>query len=206
MYIPADFAETDTAKLHDLIEQFSFGLLVTVADGAPFASHLPFMLDREHGANGTLVAHMARANPQWENFAAGGEALAIFQGPHAYISPSWYEAGDQIVPTWNYAVVHAYGVPDTYDDPAHVRTVLDRLTGTHERAFAAPWRLDSQDEKFLAAMEKGLVAFEIPIARLEGKFKLSQNRPAGDRPGIVSALRATDEAGALEIASLMERD
>ena len=135
MYIPAAFAETDLTRLHDFIEQNSFGLLVSQVDGLPFASHLPFLLERTAGPHGTLVGHMARANPQWRE-AGGQTALAIFSGPHAYISPTWYEA-EQVVPTWNYTAVHAYGrVQIIEDEDALLEIVQEVRAGL--RAGHAP--------------------------------------------------------------------
>ena len=202
MYVPSHFAEDDPAILHGLIRDYSFGLLVSVIDGAPFASHLPFLLDSEAGPHGTLVAHMARANPHWRAFAEGAESMVVFQGPHAYITPSWYAPGNN-VPTWNYVAIHAYGVARVIDDPAATRAVPERLTALHEAGFADPWRLDDQDPRFIDGMLQGIVAFEIPIARLEGKAKLSQNKTAADRAGVIAALAATGRADDQALAKMM---
>src|SRR5437660_1987990 len=140
MYIPHAFAEPDLTKLHDFIERHSFGLLVSQVDGLQFASHLPFLLERTAGPHGTLVGHMARANPQWRD-AGGQTALAIFSGPHAYISPTWYEA-EQVVPTWNYAAVHAYGRVRVVEDRAALLDLV-RTTAAHfEQALPRPWSFD----------------------------------------------------------------
>src|SRR4051794_14540219 len=136
MYIPAAFAEADLARLHDFIEQNSFGLLVSPFDGEPFASHLPFLLERTAGPHGTLVGHMARANPQWQA-AAGQTALAIFSGPHAYISPTWYEA-EQVVPTWNYAAVHVYGRVQTIEDESALLDIVREMVRVYEQAMPRP--------------------------------------------------------------------
>ncbi len=204
MYIPAPFAETDRAVLHDLIEAHGFGVLVSVDEaGAPVASHIPFVLDRASGDNGTLQAHLARANPQWRGFDAGAEILSIFEGPHAYISPRWYDPADYAVPTWNYAVVHAYGVPKIVEEAGVVRAQQEALVARYEDT-SEPWRLDSQREQYIDVMLKGIVAFEIPIARLEGKFKLNQNHPTANRAGAIRGLR--EEAGdppSLAVADLM---
>ena len=202
MYVPSHFAEDDPAILHGLIRDHSFGLLVSVIDGAPFASHLPFLLDSEAGDHGTLVAHMARANPHWRAFAEGGESMVVFHGPHAYITPSWYAPGNN-VPTWNYVAIHAYGVARVIDDPAAARAVPERLTARHEAGFADPWRLADQDPRFIDGMLRGIVAFEIPIARLEGKAKLSQNKTAADRTGVIAALAATGRADDEALAKMM---
>ena len=202
MYVPGPFAETDREVLFGWIEAHDFGLLVTDEAGVPVASHLPFLLDRERGPNGTLLAHMARSNPQWKSFALGVTALAIFQGPHAYVSPGWYATGPA-VPTWNYAAVHAYGRPRLIEDAAAREALLGRLAARHEAAFDPPWRPEDQPADFVRRMIEGIVAFEIPIATLEGKFKASQNRPAADRAGVIEGLRATGEPRALALAEMM---
>lgn len=203
MWVPKAFAETDRGRLFDLVRSNSFGLLVTMRDGAPEASHLPFLLDDDRGENGTLIAHMARANGQWRSFDGITEALAIFQGPHAYVSPRWYDPTVNSVPTWNYAAVHAYGIPALVEDPARVRAILERLIETHEAGEAAPWRMDSRPEDYLEGMMRGVAAFEIPIKRLEGKFKLNQNHPEGNRRGAIAGLRGTDDPLSHAIAELM---
>ncbi len=203
MYVPKAFAEDDAARCHDLIESHNFGLLVSTVDGVPFATHLPFLLDRARGARGTLIAHMARANPHWCGFAGGAEALAVFAGPHAYVSPAWY-AGEPNVPTWNYVAVHAYGVPCLVEDPAAVAAMVERLVDVHEAGSGRPWRLASQPEDYRQAMIRGIVAFEIPVARLEGKTKLSQNKTAADRAGVVAALRNASDPQAGALGALMQ--
>ena len=203
MFIPKLFAEPDVATCHALIRDYGFGVLVTAIDDAPFATHLPFLIEESGGANGTLIAHMARANPHWQAFAQGGESLAIFQGPHAYISPAWYETKSGVVPTWNYAAVHAYGVPQIVEDEKAARACLERLVARHEDASATPWRIDSQPEDFIAQMAKGIVAFTVPIARLEGKWKMSQNRPEADRAGVIGALENAGVPLGIEVAHVM---
>ena len=207
MYVPEVFAMAHEAYAHEVIDGYGFALLVTAADGAPQASHLPFLLEPEHGPKGTLIAHMARANPQWRDLerlsAGGGEALVIFQGPHAYVSPNWY-VGEQAVPTWNYLAVHAYGVPRLIKDSVRVRAVIECLLDRHEGGHAAPWRIDSQKGSYVAAMLRGIVAFEVPIARLEAKAKLSQNKGPQDRAGVVPGLRETGDPQAAALADIME--
>jgi transcriptional regulator len=197
MYIPAAFRESRPEALHDLIRAYSFGTLVSVVDGEPFATHMPFLLDAERGPNGTLVGHLARLNPHWHSF--GSPALAIFQGPHAYVSPSWY-ATDQAVPTWNYTTVHAYGVPSVVEAPGRVREILSATVAT----FDSAWTMDGLSEDYIASMARGVVAFEMPIGRLEGKRKLSQNRPPADVDGAIAGLRATSEPLGLAVAQLMQ--
>lgn len=208
MYVPEPFALDDPARVAEVIRGFSFALLVSARDGqAPVATHLPILHDPEAGTNGTLLGHVARANPHWRDLealgAAGGEVMVVFAGPQAYVSPSWYAPGPA-VPTWNYVAVHAYGVPRLIDDPVRGRALLDRLVATYEAGSPAPWSTATQDEKYLDRMRRGIVAFEIPIARIESKAKLSQNRDVGDRRRVVQALRAAGDEGADALAEWME--
>jgi transcriptional regulator len=201
MYIPKFNAVSDPAVLHALMRQFSFATLVTTHDGAPFATHLPFLIYPDDGPYGRLVAHLARANKQWCDFERGNEALVIFQGEHAYVSPSWY-AEPVSVPTWNYAVVHAYGVPRIIEDETRVRTVLRTLVDQHEAGFEEPWTMDLPED-YLHRQMLAIVAFEIPITRLEGKLKLSQNRSAEDQRRVVAALLASDDAHGQAVGEMM---
>ena len=201
MYIPMFNVVTDPALLHDLMRRFSFATLVTTHEGAPFATHLPFLIHPEVGERGTLVAHMARGNPQWRDFDGSSEALVIFQGPHAYISPSWYTEPVS-VPTWNYAVVHAYGVPRVIADEARVRQVLRALVDEHEAGFVEPWPMDLP-EAYLQKQQRAIVAFELPIARLEGKLKLSQNRSDEDRRRVIAQLQHSPDESAQAVAAMM---
>jgi len=207
MYVPEVFALDDRAAIAALIRDHDFGLLVTAPGGQAMVSHLPFLYDAERGANGTLLAHMARENPQWRDFARlaeeGGAALAVFQGPHAYISPTWYGDAGPAVPTWNYLAVHAYGLPRVIDEAAAVRALLERLVATHEVGRTPPWSLESQKPGYLDAMQRGIVAFEIPVARLEAKAKLNQNRPAAARLGAAAALEAEGGEVARDLARHM---
>jgi transcriptional regulator len=192
VYIPPLFAVHNRSAIFDLVEQHSFAALVTNGERGMMASHLPFLVDREAGENGTLLAHMARANPQWHEFDGGDEALVIFQAEHGYISPAWYEVHPS-VPTWNYAVAHAYGVPRVISDEVRVRALLQRLVHTHESPRDDPWPMELPDD-YYGQMVKGIVAFEIPITRLEGKFKLSQNRPPADQRRVMDRLTDSHEA------------
>lgn len=203
MYIPKHFEQADLPACHDLIEMFSFGTLISQADGVPYATHLPFLLNRDQGEFGALLGHVALANPHWRAFTDGAsDSLAIFQGPHGYISPSWYVNGPA-VPSWNYVVVHAYGAPRLIDDPDAVEQLLGRLTAREEAGAQQPWTMDSVDKKFLAGMQRGIAAFEIPITRLQGKWKLSQNRKTEDRQGVITALRAQGGDGNEALAGMM---
>jgi transcriptional regulator len=205
MYIPAHFSETRRDVLHDLIRRHSFGTLVSQTAEGLFATHLPFLVDASRGEHGTLLAHMARANPHWRSFLEEGtpESMAIFNGPHAYVSPSWYGT-DRAVPTWNYAVVHAYGRPRLVEDEAQVRRLLGATVDEFEAGFAQPWSMARLPEEYVSGMTKGIVAFELPVARLEGKLKLSQNRPTEDRERVSAALRQGN-SDQRAVAHLMER-
>ena len=201
MYIPKAFREDDLNTLHKLMREYSFATLITQHEGVPFATHLPFILDAQQGPNGILLAHMARANPQWHDFVSEQEVLVIFQGPHAYVSPSWYEV-ELSVPTWNYAVVHAYGIPRLLEDNEELYKLLKILIETHEAQFENPWPFQLPDD-YLQKMMRGIVGFEIEITRLEGKFKLSQNRTEAERENVIAALQVS--ADTLAVAELMTR-
>jgi transcriptional regulator len=205
MYVPKHFEVADPAWCHALIEAESFGTVVgTDEAGVPFATHLPFLLDAGRGRLGTLLGHVARANPQWRYFAPGRPLLAIFQGAHAYVSPGWYEVHPS-VPTWNYVAVHAYGVPALVEDAPRVTALLARLVATHEDGRPEPWRFASLSEEYVAGMLRGIVAFEIPIDRLEGKAKLSQNRGAADRARVRAALEAASDPLGRGVAARMDK-
>jgi transcriptional regulator len=201
MYIPKAFREDDILTLHTFMRTYSFATLVTQHEGVPFATHAPFLIDTGRGPHGTLLAHMARANPQWHDFNKAQEVLVIFQGPHAYISPSWYEV-ELSVPTWNYAAVHAYGLPRLIDDREALYTLLKTLIQTHEAHFEKPWPFHLPDV-YLQKMMHGIAGFEIEITRLEGKFKLSQNRTEAERANVITALQASTDT--LAVAELMKR-
>jgi transcriptional regulator len=201
MYIPAAFRETRPEVLHALIREHSFALLVSHVDGQLFATHLPLLLDASRGPNGTLRGHMARANPHWRSFDRGEEALVIFQGPHAYISPNWYLA-EQAVPTWNYSAVHAYGTPTLVENMSDVRALLDDTVGTFEAGLPETWSTARVGDDYINKMAQGIVAFELPITRLEGKRKLSQNRPA-DIESAAAGLRAHGDPTGQVVAEQM---
>lgn len=206
VYLPPLFTETRTELLIEHIERHEFGLLVSHGKAGMIASQIPFLALRRDGIL-YLQGHLARANPQGADLeGAGGEnaeALAIFEGPHAYVSPSWYEAGPA-VPTWNYAAVHAYGAARTIIDPDWLRELLVRLTERHEAREPAPrWRMQDLPEPYLRSKLNGIVGVEIAVTRLEGKFKLSQERPAADRPRIVAALERRDDPDSRAVAQLM---
>ena len=201
MYIPVAFSETDLTKLHDFIEENSFGLLVTQVDGLPFATHLPFLLERKSGQHGTLVGHVARANPHWQE-AAGQAALAIFSGPHAYISPTWYEA-EQAVPTWNYAAVHVYGKVQIIEDESGLLKIVQDMVRVYEQAMPQPWSFDGS-AKFVKRLLAQIVGFRIEIEKIEGKFKLNQNHPVERRRKVERALQRRGDENALAVAAMMQ--
>ncbi len=203
MYVPAPFAEHDPTTLFDLIERHSFGLLVSQRNGEPVASHLPFLVDRRRGPSGALLGHMARANPQWEH-ADGQTVLAVFSGPHAYVSPTWYES-DRVVPTWNYAAVHVYGSFRAVHDERDTIAMLADMVRMYEASMPAPWAFDAESD-FSRNMAHGVVAFRIEIQRLEGQFKLSQNQSSGRRENVIAALKATNDANATAVAAIMNNN
>ena len=178
MYVPAAFAEHDLVRLHEFIRANSFGLLVSQVDGLPFATHLPFLLE-EAGGHLALVGHMARANPQWQQALADQTALAIFSGPHAYISPTWYEA-EQVVPTWNYTAVHVYGRAEIIEAPEAVLKIVQEMVGLYERMLPRPWTFDGSST-FAERMLTQIVGFRLVIKKIEGKWKLNQNHPSERR-------------------------
>lgn len=168
------------------MRQHSFATLVTQQDGAPFASHLPMFLDSGIGTHGALLGHMARNNAQWQDFASGAEVLVMFHGPHAYVSPAWYEPSPMAVPTWNFMAVHAYGKTRILSEDELVKT-LYQLVDENEKSFSSPWKLDlssAMRERMLSE----IVGFEIRLSRIEGKFKLSQNRKEQDRCNVIGYL------------------
>lgn len=201
MYIPPHFAEKDLARLHGFIEQNSFGLLVTQDGETPTASHLPFLLDRTVGERGAIIGHMARANPQWQT-AAGQTALAVFSGPHAYISPTWYEA-PKTVPTWNYAAVHATGRFEAIDDPGAILAILQSTVSQYEGAMPSPWSI-GEINAYVESLLRQIVGFRIEIATLEGKWKLNQNHPQERRRKVIARLRERADENSLAVAALME--
>ena len=201
VYLPPAFTEARPEVLVQHIERHDFGLLVSHGADGLTASHIPFLV--EHDGDGLhLHGHLARPNPQVGHLARGGEVLAIFHGPHAYISPSWYASGPS-VPTWNYADVHAYGVVRLVEDADWLRQLLRRLSERHEARSPVPWQMQDLPETYLKGMLRGIIGLDIAVTRLEGKYKLSQNRPAVDRPRVVAALEAQRDADAGAVARLM---
>ena len=200
MYVPAAFAETDPAKIHESNRRHGFAVLTSQGVGDLFASHLPLILDVEIGPHGSLVGHMARANPQWRRFE--GEVMAVFSGPHAYVSPSWYEA-EGTVPTWNYVAAHAYGTFHVVEDRDGLLGLLRRSVTAYESPRPEPWTFDESDPH-VETMLKAIVGFRIEITRLDGKWKLSRNQPEGRRRRVIRALSGRPDQDSKAIADLME--
>jgi transcriptional regulator len=200
MYVPKAFAVDDVALLHDFMEEFSFATMVTQRDGELIASHVPFLLDRSVEPYGALRAHIAIRNPQLADLRTDSQALVIFQGAHCYVSPSWYVKPEN-VPTWNYTAVHAYGVPKILDRAAMVALLKD-LVGKHERPLGQPWDFDPNDAWIQKVLPE-VAAFEIKIEKLQGKFKLNQNRSPADREGVIETLSGSEEPLQRAIARLM---
>jgi transcriptional regulator len=208
MYIPSSFAECDLPKLLAFIEAHPLATLVThsTTEGL-FATHLPLVLDRAVGPHGTLLGHVARANPHARLVAAeGADALVIFSGPDAYITPEWYQTKQEtgrVVPTWNYVAVHAYGVLRLRDDPQFLRGHLESLTRRHEADRPRPWNVSDAPADYVAQQMKAIVGVELAIDRLEGKWKMSQNRADADIDGVIRGLAESDEAQDRSVAALV---
>lgn len=193
MYVPAHFDESRTEVLHELIRQHPFGMLVTHGAGGLDANHIPFELDTRQGAMGTLNAHVARANPVWQDVSDGDEVLVVFRAADAYVSPNWYPSKHEFhkqVPTWNYMVAHAYGRITVRDDERFVRGVVARLTRTHEASQPDPWKMTDSAKDYIDSRLREIVGLEIAITRLVGKCKLSQNRESRDMRNAGEMLKA----------------
>lgn len=205
MYNPPHFTESRPEILRRIITTHPLGILITATAGQLDANHLPFHFDPDGGPHGTLIAHVARANPLWRECPGGTPVLVIFRGAEGYISPNWYPGkaeSHRLVPTWNYEVVHAHGMLTVRDDPKFVRGVVARLTRTHESSQPRPWKMSDSPAEFIDQMLDNIVGIEIAITRLEGKAKLSQNREARDQAGAAAALA---QSGNDELAEAMRR-
>jgi transcriptional regulator len=191
MYLPAHFEESRPEVLHELMRSHPLGLLVTQDANGLQANAIPFMLEPERGPLGTLVAHVARANPLWREARTDVESMVVFQGPQAYISPAWYPTKQEtgkVVPTWNYVMVEARGRLRVIDDAAWVHQLVSRLTERHEATQAAPWKVSDAPADYIASMQRAIVGIEIELSALQGKWKVSQNRNTAERGGVVAAL------------------
>lgn len=208
MYTPSYFNDADLASLHRQIDGTRLATLVTFDENGLQASHVPLLLDPAQGAHGVLTGHLAKANLQWKTLALGTEVLVIFQGPDAYVSPSFYAAKAEhgkVVPTWNYLAVHAYGRAEVFTDPERLLGMVSGLTDKHEAARAEPWAVSDAPDDYIQKMLNGIVGFAIPIERLEGKRKLNQNRSAEDIAGVSKGLTASQDQNDQEIARLMSQ-
>jgi transcriptional regulator len=209
MYIPTHFSEERIEVLHQLIQVHPLGTLVTLEQQGMNANHLPFEIapPTPDAPFGTLRAHIARSNPLWQNLDSTKESLIIFQGPQTYISPSWYEEkrlSGKVVPTYNYAVVHGYGMLRIVDDAQWLLDLLHRLTDHHEAKRAMQWKIDDAPENYIQKMLAAIIGIEIPLTKLSGKWKASQNRPEQDRLNIAAELRMSTEQNAQIMATLVE--
>ena len=208
MYQPPHFREDRIEIQHQLVRAHPLGLLITAGPGGLLANLFPFLLDSDGSDKGTLRLHIARANPQWKELEAVEECLVVFQGPQDYVTPSWYatkrETG-KVVPTWNYATVHAWGKPRVMNDDVWLRRQIGDLTDSREKLRTAPWQVDDAPADFVAMQMRGIIGVEIPIARIEGKWKMSQNRPEADRAGVIAGFREAGGAGEAIAAIVEER-
>jgi transcriptional regulator len=206
MYIPRHNEEKRVSVMHSLIVSRPFGTLVTLGASGLFASHIPMILEDDGSQFGVLRGHISRANPQWQDFVPTVNALAIFAGHQHYISPNWYpetKDGKQ-VPTWNYVVVHAYGPLTVIQDDRWLLTNVEKLTNIHESASPIPWKVSSAPEDYIKSQLKGIVGLELPIQKLEGKWKVSQNRTEQERNGVIDGLAKLDTPESLAMKALVE--
>jgi transcriptional regulator len=201
MFLPHTFEVKDLSIIEAFMLSHSFAQLITNINGIPFASQVPLLLDQV-GKHGRLLGHIAKANNQWRKFDGKTDALIVFSGPHAYISPNWY-ANENLVPTWNYVSVHAYGKPNIISNPTDTIEVMRKLINFYESNATGNWSIDNLTSDFIEKKIKGIVTFEIPIDRVEGKFKLSQNRELKDRRGAIQGLLDTGDSEAGKVAQLM---
>ena len=207
MYIPQANKEDRLSVLHQLMEDQPFASLITVGSSGLFASHIPMVLE-QNGGMGVLKGHLSRANTQWRDYNPSVEALAIFSGPQHYITPTWYpekEETGRVVPTWNYVVVHAYGPLKVIEDGEWLMAHLQRLTGIHEAESSVPWKVSDAPAGYVASQIKGIVGLEMVIERLEGKWKVSQNRPEKDRIGVAKGLGELNTTESLRMKTLVEK-
>lgn len=208
MYVPETFALTDPEEIRNVIRNYDFGLLVTAHGGRPVATPLPFLLDEATGPQGTLFGHMARPNRHWRDLEAmdeDDEVLVVFQGPHSYISPTWYGPEAKAVPTWNYVAVHVYGRPRILREPGEILQALEKMVNQQEAGLEPPWSLDRLEADYVRSMTRGIVCFEISITRTEAKAKLSQNKAPEMQRHAVEMLSERD-AAARSIAEMMRRN
>lgn len=208
MYVPKHHEESDVSVLHALVKAHPLATWVTQGDDELIANHIPFLLHATRGKHGTLVGHVARANRVWQSFSTTVNSVVVFQGVETYITPSWYpskHAHGNAVPTWNYAVVHAHGVPRAIEDREWLLAHVNQLTDVHEAKQALPWKVSDAPHDFTDRLLHSIVGIEIPIERLVGKWKVSQNRPEPDKLGVVAGLLTREDAQSREMASLVNQ-
>ena len=208
MYVPADFRNDDPQFLAKVIRETRLCNFVTATAEGPLSTPLPLYFAPDEGEHGTLYGHLARANPHWKAQPIG-DALAIFSGPDAYVTPTWYETKQEthkVVPTWNYVAVHAYGPVEFIQDPERLLQLVTRLTDLYEKPRAEPWSVSDAPEQYIATMLRGIVGLRMPITRIFGKVKMSQNRNAADRRGVAEGLAASDRPSDREVAPMIPVD
>ena len=206
MYLPSAFRQDDLAELHAQMQASPFALLTSAGAAGMLASHLPLLLAPDEGEFGTLYGHFARANPHWRDLQGGAEALAVFSGPDAYISPGWYPAKAEhgkVVPTWNYIAVHARGPVELIEEPERLLQIVSRLSDQHESGRERPWAVSDAPREYIDSMLRAIVGFALPIRRLEGKWKLGQNRSAADQAGVRDGLASSPRPRDRELATRM---
>ena len=206
MYLPSAFRQDDLAELHAQLQASPLALLTSAGAAGVQASHLPLLLEPGEGEFGTLYGHFARANPHWRDLQGGAEALAVFSGPDAYISPGWYPAKAEhgkVVPTWNYIAVHARGPVELIEEPERLLQIVSRLSDQHESGRERPWAVSDAPREYIDSMLRAIVGFALPIRRLEGKWKLGQNRSAADQQGVRDGLASSLSPGDRELAARM---
>jgi transcriptional regulator len=208
MYNPAPFAENRADVLHDVIGRHPFATLISCGPDGPEATHVPMVLHTGVGPHGMLRCHVARANPHWKTIEAGGSVLSIFHGPQQYITPNWYPSKQEhgkVVPTWNYVAVHVRGRARLFEEQAQLLEHLQALTAENEAEFENPWSVSDAPAEYVSALSKGIVGIEISIESIEGKWKVSQNRPEADRRGVAAGLTLMNSPASLEMADLVKQ-
>ena len=208
MYVPKQFEERDRTVLHALIRSDPLGAWITQCDGELVVNHIPFLVDPDRGERGTLLGHVARANPVWQSFSRDVASVVVFQGSQAYITPSWYPSKAEhgkVVPTWNYAVVHAHGMPRAIEDREWLRKHVSQQTGVREADRALPWKVTDAPPEFIDTMLEAIVGIEIPITKLVGKWKVSQNRVHADKRGTAAGLLDREDSNSREMAALVNQ-
>lgn len=206
MYLPEVFAETGSDRLHGLIRDYPLATWITLSHSGLLVNHIPFVLDMSRGEHGVLLGHVARANPVWREFSREMPSVAVFQGPQSYVTPSWYAgkaAHGKVVPTWNYTAVHVQGFPRIVEDREAFLALLNALTDANEAAFPQPWKVADAPREFLEKTLNAIVGIEIPVTKIEGKWKISQNRDEADRLGVVNGLKALENEQADAMADLV---